>query len=109
MRAWIIVLVIGQALLVFSSARMEAQESAQNGRKLVLKINPVYPDLARKRQLSGTVKMLVTVTPDGTVKKMELLGGRPLLTQTAQSAVQKWKWQAAADETRELVEIGFHP
>ena len=100
---------IGQVLFTLPTPPMEAQGSGQNSRKLVVKINPSYPELARRLQLSGTVRMLVTVAPDGTAKKIELLGGSPLLTQTAQSVVQKWKWQPAADETRELVEITFHP
>jgi TonB family protein len=85
-----------------------AQESTEN-RKLILKVTPVYPDLAKRINLSGSVKMLVTVAPNGTVKKAEVFGGSPVLAQAASHAVQKWKWLPAATETKEPVEINFHP
>jgi outer membrane biosynthesis protein TonB len=53
--------------------------------------------------------MLVTVAPNGTVKKAEVFGGSPVLAQAASNAVQKWKWLPAATETKEPVEINFHP
>lgn len=68
-----------------------------------------YPELARKINLSGSVKLLVTVAPNGSVKKLEVFGGSPVLAQSTESAVQKWKWQPASEETKEPVEVNFRP
>lgn len=107
MRKMIAAVLLVEAVLFCRPSR--AQDGAVTPRKVVARITPVYPDLARKLQLSGTVKMGVTVAPNGTVKKAEVLGGSPLLVQAAQAAVQKWKWEPVSDESRELIEITFRP
>lgn len=45
----------------------------------------------------------------GSVKKVEVFGGSPVLAQSAESAVQKWKWQPTSEETKEPVEVNFRP
>jgi len=59
--------------------------------------------------LSGTVKLEVLVQASGTVKSIEVRGGSPLLTQSAQTAVHAWKWENAEHESTELIEFHFHP
>jgi len=70
-------------------------------------VNPVYPDLARRLQMSGVVKLRATVAADGSVKSIETVGGHPILIKAAQDAVTKWKFAPAPAETRELIEINF--
>ena len=82
---------------------------AQNTRKVLVRVTPSYPDLARRLSLSGTVKLVATVASDGTVKATKPVGGNPVLLQAGQDALRKWKWQPAAAESRELIEISFHP
>jgi TonB family protein len=94
---------------IVAPLRCRAQESTQGNRKLIVKVTPVYPDLAKRIRLSGSVKMLVTVAPNGTVKRTQVFGGSPVLAQAAANAVQKWKWLPASAETKEPVEINFHP
>ena len=47
------------------------------------------------------------VEPNGTVKSVEIKGGHPLLVQSAQMALQAWKWEPASHETHEIVELKF--
>jgi len=49
----------------------------------------------------------VLVAPNGTVKGVEIKGGHPVLALAAQSAIRQWKWQAAAHESHESVELKF--
>ena len=65
--------------------------------------------MARTMNLKGNVKVEVVVGPSGTVKSVEIKGGHPALAKSAENAVFKWKWESAARETRELVEIKFNP
>jgi TonB family protein len=57
--------------------------------------------------LAGIVKIEVLVAPDGAVKSAEVKGGHPVLAQAAVNAVRKWKWEPAAHETRQLLEVKF--
>jgi TonB family protein len=59
--------------------------------------------------LEGVVKLEVLVTPDGTVKSVDIKGGHPVLAQAAVSSVRRWRWEQAARESRELVEVRYSP
>jgi TonB family protein len=96
-------------LIIVAIAPASWPQDGQSSRKLVVKVAPAYPELARKIKASGAVKMLVTVAPSGTVKEIKVFGGHPVLSQAAEHAVQKWKWAPASEETKEPVEVNFHP
>jgi TonB family protein len=59
--------------------------------------------------ITGTVKVLVTVAPNGSVKEAKLMGGHPVLATAAIDAVRKWKYEAAPEETVGVVEFRFDP
>ena len=84
------------------------QSSNDSGRKIVRKVEPQYPAIAKRMNLGGTVKVIAMVSPDGTVKKVDAVGGSPLLVQAAQNAVSLWKF-APGTESKETVELHFTP
>lgn len=84
-------------------------DEATGSRKVVAKVVPKYPDIARTMNLTGTVKLAALVLANGTVKSVEVKGGNPLLVQSAQRAVQEWKWEKADHESTEDLEFRFHP
>jgi TonB family protein len=59
--------------------------------------------------IHGVVKVEVQVLPNGNVKNVDVKGGHPLLTQSAVTAVGHWKFEPAAHETKELIELKFDP
>ncbi len=59
--------------------------------------------------LQGTVKIEAVVSPDGTVKETQIKGGHPVLAQAAVNSVRHWKWEPAAHESHETVEVKFAP
>lgn len=85
------------------------EEHSGSTRRIVSRAVPVYPEMARKMGLEGTVKLRVTVASNGRVKFVETLGGSPLLAKAAEDAIYKWKWIAGKEESKELVEMRFHP
>ena len=92
-----------------TAGNLRGQQSAEEtGRKILRKVDPQYPQVARKMNLGGTVKMVAMVGPDGSVKRIEPVGGSPLLMQAAQNAVAQWKFAPGA-ESRETVELHFTP
>src|SRR5229473_5870690 len=73
------------------------------------KVQPVYPELARKMNLSGTVKVEVVVSPNGSVKEAKVVGGHPVLANAALDAVRKWRFEPAASESSGVVDFKFEP
>jgi protein TonB len=86
-----------------------AQTKGALERKIVDRVAPVYPALARRMNLRGVVKLEVVVRPNGTVKSAKVVGGNPVLIDSAADAVQKWKFEPAANETTGIVEVSFEP
>jgi TonB family protein len=76
-------------------------------RQVIERVVPAYPDLARRLNLRGAVRVEVTVLPNGTVKSAKVPGGNPVLVQSALEAVRKWKFGVGPEETTELVELRF--
>jgi TonB family protein len=100
---WALVFVPGSAPAAF------AQQVNPENRKIVNRVTPQYPEIARGMNLSGSVKADVLVAPNGTAKLVEVKGGHPILVRAAQDAIYKWKWVPAAHETREAIEVRFDP
>jgi TonB family protein len=78
-------------------------------RRVKSKVQAQYPDLARKMNLSGMVKVEVTVSPNGTVKDAKVMGGHPVLANAALEAAKKWRFEPAAAETSGTLDFKFEP
>lgn len=78
-------------------------------RKVKSKVSPAYPEVARKMNISGTVKVMVVVSPAGNVKSTKIVGGHPLLVNAAMDALKKWKFEPAGDDSTGIVEFKFQP
>ncbi|MGD0469106.1 MAG: energy transducer TonB [Terriglobales bacterium] len=78
-------------------------------RKSKTKVAPVYPELAKRMNISGAVKVMITVAANGTIKDVKLIGGHPLLASAAMDAVKKWRFEAGPQESTGIVEFHFDP
>jgi protein TonB len=96
-------------ILMFPVNPAPAQVSFEGSRKVVTRVVPQYPNLARSMHIQGSVRTDVLVAPNGKVKSVEVKGGHPLLGQAAQDAVRQWMWEPAAHETHESIELRFNP
>ncbi len=100
---------------VFSLCPVRAQNpqnSAQSdeiNRRAKNKVQPSYPELARKMNISGTVKIEVTVLPNGSVKEARVVGGHPVLATSALDAAKKWRFEPASAESSGIIEFKFEP
>jgi protein TonB len=61
--------------------------------RIVNRVQPVYPPLARQTRISGTVRLHAIIGKDGAIKELEVLNGHPLLQQAALDAVRQWRYQ----------------
>lgn len=81
--------------------------AADSDRKLVRREEPEYPAIADKMALHGTVKLKIWISPDGSVRRLEYVGGHPLLAESALKAVKAWKYELGSKETTAMVELRF--
>jgi TonB family protein len=103
------VLALSSILVFTSTFSVAQQEQSETKRKVVTRVVPTYPDLARRMNVRGIVKLEAVVASNGNVKSLQVRGGHPLLTEAAQHAILKWRWEPASHETREPVEVRFDP
>jgi TonB family protein len=61
--------------------------------KLINRVQPVYPEAARKLRLRGMVSVNVVIHKDGMVTVQNVGAGHPLLAPPAVAAVQQWKYE----------------
>ena len=61
--------------------------------RIINRIQPVYPPLARQTRISGTVRLHAIIGKDGTIQQLEVMSGHPLLQQAALDAVRQWRYQ----------------
>jgi TonB family protein len=84
-----------------------AQPQTYTERKVISKIVPSYPEVAKRNHVKGMVKLQVVVRKDGTVQSTKVLGGNPFLIDSATDAVRRWKFERALKETTVAVQIAF--
>jgi TonB family protein len=78
-------------------------------RKVKNKVAPVYPELARRMNLTGVVRIQVTVSAKGEIKTTKLVGGHPVLASAALDAVKKWRFETGPEDSTGIVEFRFDP
>jgi len=100
-------LMIGAGLGVTGLRAQDAQTDMT--RPVKSKVQPVYPALARKMNITGTVKVQIVVSANGTVKDAKVVGGHPVLATAALDAVRKWRFEPAPTESSGVVDFKFEP
>src|SRR5262249_50655028 len=104
------IVVSAAAAALFTAGFVFAQQSAtdEGKRKVKNKVAPAYPELAKRMNVSGKVKIEVIITPDGKVRSTRVIGGHPLLVQACQDAVKEWKFAPGPEESTQVIEFDFH-
>jgi len=117
MQRWVASLWLGLVAATAATAiicpapAMAQQESRTDEltRKPKTKVSPVYPELARRMSITGTVRLAVVVAPNGQVKNTKAIGGHPILVNAAMDAMKQWKFEPAPAESTGVVEFRFQP
>jgi TonB family protein len=94
-------------LLLFGVVPGHAQEN--NGRKVLKKAPVPYPSILKSKGIGGVVRLRVFVKPDGTVRDTEVIGGNPILVESAQKSVMQWKFTTGSSETVVEISVVFDP
>ena len=64
----------------------------QEGR-LVHRVDPMYPPIAQKMRISGTVELNGVIGTDGRIRELRVAHGHPLLVAAALDAVRQWVYK----------------
>ena len=105
----ITVLAVLAMIFLVVGASFAQQDEVSVDRKVVDRVMAQYPAMARTLRLSGSVRVEVVVSPNGTVRSLQVKGGHPLLAAAAADAVRRWKWVPAKSETKQAVTVNFDP
>ena len=82
-------------------------QGAEPARKVTKRVAPAYEGVAQRAHLTGTVRLVLTVAPDGTVKSLRTIGGNAVLAAAAEAAAKQWKYEPSPKETNEAVAFKF--
>jgi protein TonB len=61
--------------------------------RLLHRIDPVYPPIARQVRISGTVELTGVIGIDGRIRELQVVRGHPLLVNAALEAVRQWMYE----------------
>jgi protein TonB len=101
---WIIAIGLSASVATVPAS---AQTRDPQDRKIIDKVAPFYPPLARHMNIKGVVKLEVVIRANGSVKSTKVLGGNPVLLESAADAVHKWKFEPSSEESTGVVEVSF--
>lgn len=60
--------------------------------RLIRRVEPSYPELAKRARVQGAVLLQVTIDELGNVAEVKVIRGHALLDQAAIEAVSQWKY-----------------
>jgi outer membrane biosynthesis protein TonB len=94
-------------LLPIQPGYIVAEAPAKSARKVLVRVEPEYPDLFRNGHFEARVIAEATVLPNGNVSSVEIKGGNPMFAEFATKALMKWKYAPAPAQTVEPVIFNF--
>jgi len=112
-RAWTLaqagLLVSLVASVVSVPLTAQTEDPAPSERKVITRVEPKYPPTLERLYIGGVVRLQVEVAPNGTVESAQLIGGNPILGQSAIAAVKQWKYTPAKTKTKVVERLEFDP
>ncbi len=60
---------------------------------LIQKVQPAYPEIAKRTHTEGEVQLAALIGRDGTIQNLRLIRGHPLLAAAAMEAVKQWRYR----------------
>ncbi|HSS97990.1 MAG TPA: energy transducer TonB [Terriglobales bacterium] len=117
---WLIAVTLGLFLTVVApelraddkkqdAPKADEAAASRTPRKLVHKTEPVYPQDLKRRSIGGVVKLDLKISASGNVEKVEIVGGNPILADSAAQAVKKWQYAPAGSSSSMILNLEFNP
>lgn len=80
---------LATAVVAFADIRVSSSDAIKAA---LNKPQPAYSPVARQMKVSGRVEVELVVDEEGVVRSVKALTGNPLLTQSAVTAAEKWRF-----------------
>ena len=83
-------------VLALPALAQEATKKVSSSEALgavVTRVEPEYPLMARQLRIQGDVSLEAVVAENGTVEKVNIVSGNPVLTRPAAEALRRWKFK----------------
>jgi len=96
-------------IVALSLTPLFAQKAEKSQRKKVYSVEPAYPEMLKRSNIGGVVRLLIVISPKGNVSTINQLGGNAALVEAATSAVKKWRYLPADTETTQEISLTFDP
>jgi TonB family protein len=81
--------------------------SAADARAVKSKTPPIYPEIAKRMKITGEVRLSVTMDAEGKVTDVQPISGSRALSEAAQDAVRKWRFEHGAGVATVEVSVNF--
>jgi periplasmic protein TonB len=80
--------------------------------RLLQKIQPLYPPIARQMHIQGEVVLNALIARDGSIEGLRAISGHPMLIPAAIQAVSQWRYKpyilnGAATEVETTIRVNF--
>ncbi|HLY92289.1 MAG TPA: TonB family protein [Candidatus Angelobacter sp.] len=77
------------------------------------RVEPLYPMIALKARLQGTVLLHAVISKEGRIENLQLIEGHPMLVEAAINAVRQWQYKpymlsGEPVEVETTVSVNFH-
>ena len=82
--------------------------------QLVSRVPPVYPEAARRLNMSGKAVLKATISKNGSVANLQWVSGNELFRSGALAAVKQWRYKPAILNSQPIdselqIVLEFHP
>jgi len=78
-------------------------------RKVLTRVEPEYPETLKRLYIGGVVRLQVVVSAGGSVESVQLVGGNPILGQSALKVIKQWKFAPGTGKSTFVVPLTFDP
>jgi len=78
-------------------------------RKVITRVEPEYPETLKRLYIGGVVRLQVVVSAEGIVESAQLVGGNPILGQSALKVIRHWKFAPGIGKSTFVVPLTFDP
>jgi TonB family protein len=97
---------------VIPAGKTELIPASDAGNYVVSRVDPLYPESAKRERIEGPVILKVLVGKDGGVQQVQVLNGNPVLASAASDALIRWQFkplikQGKAVEFKTEVTVNF--
>jgi TonB family protein len=87
---------------LLASCLLAAVFAQAEDRPIVRRVQPSYPEIAKRMHVTGVVEVQVTVNPDGKVQEAKALNGHPMLKDAAANAAKSYVYEPGATSTEKI-------